>query len=347
MSQVDSRTFRPGRFENMAIPPSVTMDTGVLVTMDTGVSPEVVAISLSALQLGGSPRLEGEDKAHIARLAAIETPLPPILIDRRSMQVIDGLHRFLAASLKGRATIDAKYFDGSPEDAFLLAVESNVTHGLPLSQADRRAAAKRIIESHPHMSDRAIAESAGLAAKTVAGIRHSTAAQQSTARVGRDGKIRPLSSVEGRRRAAEWIAQHPQASLRVIARAVGVSPATVADVRKRLEHGQESAPAGASAGRNGSDSAALAEAARPAPALVLEKLLRDPSLRYNDQGRRLLHWLRQNVVSPEERSSVIAAIPPHCAAQVAVLARQYAQMWLEFAQELDDRAKGISRPLRH
>ena len=43
---------------------------------------------------------------HIARLAEAETRLPPILVDRRTMRVIDGMRRLIAASLKGQETID-------------------------------------------------------------------------------------------------------------------------------------------------------------------------------------------------------------------------------------------------
>jgi hypothetical protein len=57
--------------------------------------------------------------------------LPPLLVDRRSMRVIDGMHRLMAALLKKRETIDVEFFDGSYADAFLLAVEANVAHGLP------------------------------------------------------------------------------------------------------------------------------------------------------------------------------------------------------------------------
>ena len=151
-----------------------------------------------SLRIGKSPRLNGEDRAHIARLAETETPLPPILVDRRTMRVIDGMHRLMAASLQGRETIDVMFFDGSEADVFLRAVQENIAHGLPLSQADRRAAAERIIASHPHMSDRAIGHSAGLAAKTVAAIRKSSSEEipQSNARVGRDGRVRPLDSGE-------------------------------------------------------------------------------------------------------------------------------------------------------
>jgi ParB-like chromosome segregation protein Spo0J len=201
---------------------------------------EVVAVPVSSLLPGETPRLGGEDKAHVALLAEAETPLPPILVDRRSMRVIDGMHRLPAASSKGRETIDVEFFDGSAADAFLCSVEANVTHGFPLSQADRRAAAARIIASHPHMSDRAIAESVGLAAKTVAAIRRSTdAPPEMNARVGRDGRVRPLDGVAGRRRAADLLAEHPGASLREIARGAGVSPTTARDVRRRLERGEE------------------------------------------------------------------------------------------------------------
>jgi transposase-like protein len=313
----------------------------------------VESVPILALRPGESPRLEGEDKAHIAWLAETEASLPPILVDRRTMRVIDGMHRLLAASLKGRQAIDVEFFDGSQADAFLRAVEANVTHGLPLSQADRRAAATRIVASHPHMSDRAIGESAGLAARTVASIRRSTAAlPQLSARVGRDGRVRPLDGMAGRRRAAELLAENPRASLREVARSAGVSPATAGDVRRKLQRGQEPVPgregpdgtgdaAARAAARKGGAARRARRATMTTPALVLEKLLRDPSLRHNEQGRRLLQLLQHNAVGTEEWQGVVAAVPPHCAGLVVQLARQYAQMWLGIAQELDERVRVI------
>ena len=234
---------------------------------------EVTPVSIISLRSGESPRLNGEDKAHIARLAETEGPLPPILVDRRSMRVIDGMHRLMAASLKGQETIDVMFFDGSEPDVFLRAVEENVTHGLPLTQADRRVAAERIIETHPQMSDRAIGKAAGLAAKTVAAIRRRSTGEspRSNVRVGRDGRIRPLDSSSARRRAAELLTGQPEASLRDVARVAGISPATVLDVRKRLERGESPVPekpaaAAPSAGHigagNGTPPVAAAAAAR-------------------------------------------------------------------------------------
>jgi ParB-like chromosome segregation protein Spo0J len=311
---------------------------------------EVVSVPVSSLLPGESPRLNGEDQEHIARLTEAEGPLPPVLVERRSMRVIDGMHRLTAALLRGRETIDVEFFDGTAADAFLRAVEENVTHGLPLSQADRQAAAARIIALHPHMSDRAVAESAGLAARTVARIRRSSTdtVPQLIARVGRDGRVRPLDGAAGRLRVAELLAQHPEASLREIARGAGVSPATVRDVRNRLANGEEPAPArlGAVGAPNHSvraERTARRRARRPAwaaelaPASVLEKLLRDPSLRHNEQGRRLLRLLQHNAAGAREWPGVVGAVPPHCATLVVQLANQYAQMWLDFARELDER----------
>jgi ParB-like chromosome segregation protein Spo0J len=218
---------------------------------------EIVTVPVQSLKPGESPRSGGESKAHIARLAEVEGPLPPILVDRRTMRVIDGMHRLLAAALKGQETVSVVFFDGSPADAFLQAVRANVTHGLPLSQADRRAAAERIIASHPHLSDRAIAESVGLAARTVAAIRRrfGAAVTQLTSRVGRDGRVRPLNSADGRSRAAAAMAANPRASLREVARSAGISPATAHDVRRRLERGEQATPAGvrAAPARPGTD----------------------------------------------------------------------------------------------
>jgi ParB-like chromosome segregation protein Spo0J len=322
----------------------------------------VVSVPVLSLRPADTPRLHGEDKAHVARLAETETPLPPILVDKRSMRVIDGMHRLMAASLQGRKTINVVFFDGSGADIFLRAVQENVAHGLPLSQADRRAAAERIITSHPHMSDRAIGHSVGLAAKTVAAIRRqsSEGVPQSNARVGRDGRVRPLNSGEGRRRAAELLAQQPEASLRDVARVAGISPATVLDVRKRLERGEPAVPEkhaargrttdGDEANADGDETPAPADRCSPLasrsavpsdPASAVEKLLRDPSLRSSEQGKTMLRLLHVNAVVARQLPDIATGVPPHCVAIVVQLAHQNAKMWQDFARELDGRARII------
>lgn len=352
MKQLGDRSSQLARIE--AAPGSGTQNQA------TDIGTKVATVPIMFLLPADSPRLNGEDKAHIGRIAETEALLPPILVDRRTMRVIDGMHRLMAASIQGQETIDVTFFDGNEADVFLRAVQENVTHGLPLSRTDRRAAAERITASHPHLSDRAIGHITGLAAKTVAEIRRRSADDipQSNARVGRDGKVRPLDSAEGRKRAAELLTQQPEASLREVARAAGISPATVLDVRKRLERGEVPAPRkpkaarGTMASGGGANDSVLAEHSGPPPgarspwtfqdpAATVEKLLRDPSLRNNEHGKEMLRLLLANAIGAEQLPDVAAAVPPHCVTIVVRLARQYAEMWRDFARELDGRARII------
>jgi ParB-like chromosome segregation protein Spo0J len=319
---------------------------------------ELAELPISLLQFGESPRLAGQNQKYTEELAECETPLPPILVNRRDMQIIDGVHRVLAAMFNGRTTIEAILVDVSRNDAFLLAVESNIRHGLPLSRADRRAAAARLVASHPHMSDRAIAQASGLGAKSVAAIRRSTAAETHlNTRLGRDGRLRPVDPAAGRQRAAEVITRDPAASLREVARLAGISPATAMDVRRRLQAGESivaepKRPAAAADAEPQTRSeeeetvAAPAESRqlRPAvrqqrPIALLEPLLHDPAIRDAQQGRRLLRLL-QDTFGVQKWAELAEAVPPHCGELVVALARENAKTWREFAQALDEREVG-------
>ncbi|MFG2350400.1 ParB N-terminal domain-containing protein [Streptomyces phaeochromogenes] len=318
---------------------------------------EIFTIAISALLPGDSPRAEGQDHEHIIRLAEAEGSLPPILVNRYNMQVIDGAHRVFAAILRGEDMIDAIWFDGSEEDAFLRSVRANVTHGLPLSLADRRSAAERIILSHRQMSDRAIARATGLGAKTVAAIRRRQVfpIAQADTRVGIDGKARPLNSAEGRLRAAKVLAEHPHASLRAVARLAGISPATVSDVRKRLAAGELPVGVLPSASEVQTPARPVPDEELPArprrqrravqgkPDLghALEKLLRDPSLRHKQVGRELLRLLHHNAVAAKEWPELVTAVPRHCRPATADLARQYAESWLSFVEQFEERTRAV------
>ncbi|QLQ40521.2 ParB/RepB/Spo0J family partition protein [Micromonospora robiginosa] len=307
---------------------------------------DVQRVPVRALSTGHSPRQEGEDIEHTRMLARIDDGLPPILVHRPTMRVIDGAHRLGAARLRGEETIEVRFFDGSEMEAFLLAVRANTTHGLPLTHADRSRAAERIIVSHPTWSDRAIAQAAGLGARTVATLRRKLelggaggeATPQPQARTGRDGRIRPLDNAIGRLRAAAVIKERPDASLREVAREVGVSPSTVRDVRARLQRGDDPVPGNRVAG-----------APRPVPATtveglpevamadMLEGLRNDPSLRFSESGRNLLRWIQSRAVRPEERVGVADQVPTNYAGTVAELARGCADEWLQLADALEEK----------
>jgi hypothetical protein len=76
--------------------------------------------------------------------------------------------------------------------------------------------------------------------------------------------------------------------------------------------------------------------------VVVQKLLRDPSLRHSEHGRQLLRLLQlSNATGGQDWSGMAGAVPPHCTAMIGQIARHYAQMWQGFAQELDRRARII------
>jgi hypothetical protein len=171
---------------------------------------EVIVIRIDAHEFENSPRLSGENSEHTRRLAEVADPLPPIVVHRPTMRVIDGLHRVRAAQLRGEQTITVHFFVGDDDSAFLLAVEANMAHGLPLSLCERKAAAVRLIAMFPDRSDRSIAASAGISDKTVASLRSSAENPRSNARIGVDGRSRPVDGADRRRRAARLLARQPQ-----------------------------------------------------------------------------------------------------------------------------------------
>ena len=295
-----------------------------------------------------SPRIDGENGARVQMLAELDSPLPPILVHRDTMRVIDGMHRLKAARLRGDTTIDVEFFEG--EDAGRPSPWRwlNIVHGLPLSQADRTAAAKRILRARPYWSDRRIATNAGLAATTVASIRAplDRQSQQLNARVGRDGRVRPLQATEGRLRASQVIAANPEASLRAIAEQAGIATATAKDVRDRMRQGQDplfskgqSAKAGF--GRARSTPAAGRRTATRTPAAAIRLLLpnmgKDPSLR-TEAGRMLLQMLSVHSIGDEAKWLRLArSVPGHRADVLAQAARRCADHWLRLANELETR----------
>lgn len=331
------------------------MDSNILTIFAAVDDAPAEMLPVDSLLPADSPRLIGEDGEHVKILSQTSARLPPIVVNRSSMRVIDGMHRLQAARLRGDREIEVRFFDGEEEEAFVLSVRSNMAHGLPLTLADRTAAATRIVASYPQWSDRTIALTTGLAAATVAAIRQRMTAGGPQAglpvsRVGRDGKIHPLCSAEGRRLASALIAENPQASLREIARGAGISPATARDVRERCKRGEDPVPPRERAaelrilaGQQRVPRRADPETSKIVrePTVILTRLRRDPSLRLNEGGRALLVWLAAHVVSEEDWSRLLGRVPPHSIGAVADVARGCAERWTSFAEALDRRARAI------
>ncbi|QKW06542.1 ParB N-terminal domain-containing protein [Streptomyces sp. NA04227] len=313
----------------------------------------VTRVRINSLALADSPRLNGEDQDHVRLLAGAGRPLPAITVHRATMRVIDGVHRVRAAQLNGQDEIDARLLDCDEAAAFVLSVKVNVTHGLPLSRADRAAAAARIILTHPQWSDRAVAAATGISDKTVSRIRSVTDTAPSATRLGRDGRVRPLDSGQRRRRAAAMFLDRPEAGLREVARATGLSPATVRDVRQRIARGEDPVPSRYRNTRKQDRDPAAANRRRPQPApartervpvgvdrqKLLAKLSEDPSLRLNEAGRRALRWLHHYSVDGDGLETLGRGLPCHWAPEVADLARSCAAAWSELAEQLQQRAE--------
>jgi hypothetical protein len=263
------------------------------------------------------------------------------------MRVIDGMHRLCAARLRGQTMIEVVFFDGDEDEAFAAGVKANVTHGLPLTLVDRKAAATRIISSQQQRSDRWIGEVTGLSAGTVSAVRRrmSPSAGNGTARIGGDGRIRPIEMAEGRRKAQELITRHPDASLREIARTIGVSPATVKDVRDRMRRGEDPVPRprpnrASQAGhvdRPGISHDGEGTGSARDLAWSLRQLGKDPSVRYTESGRTLLRWLEAHACGPSPVAGLIDMVPPHCGYLIADIARRCAREWQELATALQQR----------
>jgi ParB-like chromosome segregation protein Spo0J len=268
------------------------------------------------------------------------------------MRVIDGRHRTQAALLNGKKTIAARLIDCDERTAFVLAVKENITHGLPLSTADRKAAAASIIASHAEWSDRTIAEMTGVSDKTVSAIRAGATSEspQSNARLGKDGRLRPVNSASMRQQAADLIRKHPEKGLREIARATGLSPATVRDVRERLSRNEDPVPVRYRQTAKREFDAAPRQHKLPIHAepvdrrKLLAKLMTDPSLKFSEAGRNMLRWLHHYSVDLEACEKMALSIPEHWSQPVAALARSCAQAWIVLAVHLEQRDRDGDQP---
>jgi hypothetical protein len=320
-------------------------------------------VPVGALSPGLGLRQGGTNAAHVQLLvdAAGAADLPPLLVQEDGWRVIDGLHRLEAAKLRGEDIVRARFVDCTDSEALVLAMKANSSHGLPLSKADRICGAKRVLAAHPDWSDRAIATVTGLSAKTIASLRNRSAggAQLGSKRLGRDGKRRPVTPGEGRRRAAEYLIAHPNAPLRHVARETDVSLGTVHDVSAQLRRG-------ASPQRNGhrlpaarpadhpaeatADTATAAPAANGTPPRrknhtdppptwpqIAAKMANDPTIRYTDGGKRFLRWMSLHAADPHRWREFVNTIPAHLQTVIAPIADDISQEWNLFAQQLKNK----------
>lgn len=167
-------------------------------------------------------------------------------------------------------------------------------------------------------------------------------------RIGLDGRMRRVDVAERRRLARDLIAKDPGASLTEIARGAGISPATAHDVRRQLANGHDQITLGRPGtelgmrpkpGHGGHGPASPRPGPARQPAVILQRLRRDPSLRSSELGRSLLRWLSAQSAGAEEWAGFLDGLPSHSTSLVQEVARGIAHTWTSFANELERRAR--------
>ena len=302
----------------------------------------VVEIPLTSILETPCPRREGLDQDHVRALAELDGNWPPVVVCRADNRLVDGHHRVAAARSLGRTSVLAQMFDGSPQALYLEFVRLNVTHGRPLSLADRRDAAVRMLQWFPDWSDRRIGRSCALSPHTVAGVRADQGEREAYAddfRTGEDGRKRRASPVAVREAIESSLDAEPGASLRTIARAVNASPETVRNVRKNrggvgLVNAERVKHVDLAESRS--------DGSRPLPHWWES----DSALNSTTEGRCLAQWLSDREVAEADCTEHLGAVPLSRVYEVAAEARRRSVAWSAFAVAVEAKAAPAGRASR-
>lgn len=113
------------------------------------------------------PREHGEDADTVALYAEVVDELPAIKVQKDTLVLIGGLNRIRAHERASRRLIKAVQIDAADDVLWELAFEDNRTHGLPMTQTDRKNAALRFSATYPDLTDEEIADKVGAPRRTV------------------------------------------------------------------------------------------------------------------------------------------------------------------------------------
>ncbi len=255
--------------------------------------------------------------------------MPPVIVHRATMKVIDGTYRVGAARLQRRDTIATRFFDGSAEEAFILAVAANINHGMPLTLKERKFAAIRILGMYTDWSDRMIADATGLSHPTVATIRRKQSGGKNfhlNKRIGRDGKTYPPTV--SHRAAVQPTRTDQNASMHETARRGGAAAGTADDNDERPRPHQSVEPMVAI-----SRGAALDFHLARAKA-VLRRLWNDPAMRSHEKGKAVLELISHSLRTAIDAQVAVKSAPEHCRNAMAEYAAACGDSWHRVAKDL-------------
>ena len=109
-----------------------------------------------------------EEYAELAK----DWPFPPldVFFDGTDHYVADGFHRLLAAIRAKVKTVPCTIHAGTAHDARIFGMTANDRHGLRMTRADKRACVEWLIANGGKMTQKEIAEKAGVSPRTVKAI---------------------------------------------------------------------------------------------------------------------------------------------------------------------------------
>ncbi|MDO8364668.1 MAG: hypothetical protein Q7V88_17390 [Actinomycetota bacterium] len=295
-------------------------------------------VTLASLPVGHAWRAEGLNDARVAALAARYSRLPPVLVRRQDMLVVDGAHTVAAARRLGMQVAHVQWFDGQwaqAAEAFVLRNSSE--HALPLTTDDRRGLIHSALRAEPTWSDRRIAQVCGVSPKMIARVRAGATSPEpihgAEKRVGRDGRARPVRAGAMRSSILQMLEQQPDASLRTIASALGVSPETVRSVRREREVCSESPARVVSRQFGALVDEFLARPRRESPA----PWRGDSAFSSTTEGETFVAWFESTHVV--DHPSRIDEVPLSRIYEIADEARRRAAFWSAFADSVEGRAR--------
>jgi len=166
----------------------------------TGLALVQVPISKIIVDAGTQSRISLEKSvvAEYAKAMAEGAVFPPLSAVKHedSYYLTDGFHRLEAKKQNGEISVDCTVEEGTIADARWKALSMNATHGLRRTNADKKHAVKIAIEMRPELSDRAIAEHCAVSNTYVSNLRAELSTNDSSKRIGLDGKARSLPKKE-------------------------------------------------------------------------------------------------------------------------------------------------------
>jgi ParB-like chromosome segregation protein Spo0J len=299
----------------------------------------VTSVPVCQIRLGRSPR-HGNSFKQIAALAELAGEWEPIVVHRSSMMVVDGHHRLAAARRLGHEEIRVIFFEGTDAEARVEAVRLNVRHGVPLSLAERLAAARQLLGLFPTWSDRQLGEVCALSPRTVSRIRTdlvtpmNEVAERGIVRVekrlGKDGRQYPRAAAALRTEIKRVLQEDEGASLRSVAARTGASPETVRAVRRSLAAAAEETE----------------ERPLPAPVMVstpptreghCARWLEDSACSSTPEGRTFAQWFEDHRVDDESLYAMADAVPLSRIYEIIDDAQRRVTFWSSFADALQCR----------